>query len=704
MKVIKTTSSVKDVDSLYSLIRSVALYYKAILEDDDAVARELVSACIKATVSAKAILGKDGVGMPAGVANDFVKQLKMWADNRINWDNDLHSRRFDNVAEEYLLYLYTIILESPEDELNPRQLELVKHFDDSEFILLRCMIGYALNMGSKYGRAITIENTLRANAQMFPEDRAYYTNYIDTLEEDGYEIPSDYELQTKKVRNILEQNGITTIAGDDLLPTFHGDAELAKKNPEQYKQYLECRKYLRYQAFRAIVANLVYDNAGTPTPWNTVYRQVTTREGVYIPHDIFPNSAWTGIVEAQRTQTSASYGIVHRSPFGEEMKQIPVGNVEMNAKYTKGSTEFVCRYVKPTSREQSMVYAYTVSGNKVKSLDRFDQMRKILENVDKYRGVWMKDLKKLSTALDKYGDQLIKNAMSKSTRKKTPPKAPTPIIWRQGILAMLCEIGYQAAPRTGEDGTSSLEKGTGKRITTYALSTLKMAHLKTNPVGAHPVERAVSEEALTMANAGATTVTFMYRGKAAEPQQHTFTDTPSDGDTTSRKILMTALRGYISVLASAYKDDVEEHGHTREDLMRTALFRIPNKRIGDNLDVDSWINVINKTINSYLKNTVKFPSTFKQFRKLKATKVFMDYMDSVKAELTVDNIESHVRYGAGMSGDALGHAAGKSKAHGTMALQYYIDAMTILKYYKEVGADPSKGIANLIKDNIQDAK
>lgn len=703
MKVIKTTASIKDSASLYSLIRSVALYYKAILEDDEETARNLVKACIACTIESKPILGKEGIGIPAGTANEFVKQLRMWADQRINWDNELHARRFDNVAEEYLLYLYTVILEMPDEELNERQSEILQHFDESEFILLRSMLGYALNMGSKYGRAVTIENTLTVNAQMFPEDKAFYSKYIDSLTEDGYERPADYEINETSARNILEQNNITTIEGDDLLPTFEGLKDLAKKNPEQFKQFEAIRKFLRVQAYRAIVANLVYDNSGVPTPWNTVHRQVTTRELVYIPRDIFPNNEWTGLVEAQRTSSSSSYAISHKSPFGEDLKQVPIGNVQMNPKYTKGSTEFVCRYIKPTSQGQSVVYAYTVGANKEKNLARFDQMRTILANVDKYRATWMKDLKRLSVALDKYGNQLVKHAVSKNpdTVKIT---APTPQVWRQGILAMLCEIGYQSAPRTGEDGTSSLDKGTGKRITTYALSTLKLAHLKTEPVNAHPVLRALSDEPLSMDNAVARTIAFMYRGKAAEPQQHTFTLTPSDGDSVSRKLLMTALRGYINILANAYKIDVQEHGHTKEELMRTALFRIPNKRIGDNPDIESWVNVINKTINAYLKNTVKFPSTFKQFRKLKATKVFMDYMDSVKGELSAGNIEQHVRQGAGLSGDALGHAAGKSKAQGTMALQYYIDAMTILKYYEELGVDPSKGIGNLIKDNIQDTK
>lgn len=703
MKVIKTTASIKDSTALYSLIRSVALYYKAILEEDEETARELIRACINCTVESKSILGKEGIGIPAGVANEFVKQLKMWADQRINWDNELHARRFDNVAEEYLLYLYTVILEMPDEDLNVRQSEILAHFEESEFILLRSMLGYALNMGSTYGRAVAIENNLTANAQLFPEDKAFYTKYIDSLTEDGYERPADYELNETSARNILEQNSITTIEGDDLLPTFEGLKDLATKNPEQYKQFELVRKFLRVQAYRAIVANLVYDNEGSPTPWNIVHRQVTTREQVYIPRDIFPNAEWTGLVEAQRTQSSSSYAISHKSPFGEELKQVPIGNVQMNPKYTKGSTEFVCRYVKPTSQGQSVVYAYTLGANKEKNLARFDQMRTILANVDKYRATWMKDLKRLSVALDKYGDQLVKHATAKNPAS-VKITAPTPPIWRQGILAMLCEIGYQSAPRTGEDGTSSLDKGTGKRITTYALSTLKLAHLKTEPVGAHPVLRAVSDEPLSMDDAVARTIVFMYRGKAAEPQQHTFTLTPSDGDTVSRKLLMTAMHGYINVLANAYKLDAQEHGHTKDEIMRTALFRIPNKRIGDNPDIESWVNVINKTINAYLKNTVKFPSTFKQFRKLKATKVFIDYMDSVKGELTEGTIEHHIRQGAGLAGDALGHAAGKSKAQGTMALQYYIDAMTILRYYEELGIDPSNGIGNLIKDNIQDTK
>ena len=702
MKIVKTktTASVKDLAALYALIRAVALYYKAILDEDDEQAKALIKDCLGALSGAKEVLGKNGIGIPVSIANDFAKQLKLWADGRINWDNKLQSRRFDNVAEEFLLYLYTVLIEMPEEEMNPRQLELIGHFEDAEFTVLNSMIGYALNMGAKYSRAITIENTLRFNAHLFTEDRAHYSEYIDTLEEDGYEKPADYEIYRTRAKNILAQNGIPTINDDELLPTFAG-LEKLKKNPEQFKQYEDARKFLRVQAHRAIVANLVYDNAGQPTPWNTVYRQVTTLEDVYIPRDIFPGSSWTGMTEAVRSQTSSSYAISHRTQFGEPMEQVPVGNVEMNPKYTKGSLEFVCRYVKPTTQGESQSWAYTKAANATKKVARFEQMRKILADVDKYRNTWMKDLKRLSTALDKYNAQILKNALATKPVKVT---APTPDVWREGILAMLCEIGYQAAPRTGEDGTSSLEKGTGKRISTYALSTLKLGHLKTEPVGAHPAIRATSDEPLSMDDAHIRTVIFAYRGKAAEPQQHTFTDTPSDGDVTSRKILMTALRGYINTLALSYKFDNEEHHHTKDELLRTAMFRIPNKRIGDNPNPDSWINVINKTINTYLKNKVKFPSTFKQFRKLKATKVFMDYMDSVKAELTADNIESHVRIGAGMAGDALGHASSRNKAQGTMALQYYIDAMTILGYYSSLDATPSKSLNNLIKDNIQDSK
>jgi hypothetical protein len=342
-----------------------------------------------------------------------------------------------------------------------------------------------------------------------------------------------------------------------------------------------------------------------------------------------------------------------------------------------------------------------LAGTVKKNLERFDQMRNILTNLPTYRDRWMKDLKRLATGLDKYNTQLLKSATSKRAGRPTPPPAS---VWRLGILAMLCEIGYQAAPRTGEDGTSSVEKGTGKRINTHALSTLKFVHLKTDPITAHPVNRAVSDAPLSMDEVHIRAISFAYRGKAAEPQQHTFTDTPSDGDTVSRKLLMQVMREYLNFQAIVFKLDQAQDEKTREDLMRYALFRIPNSRSNNIEDSGAWIVVINKIINNYLKTNVKFPSTFKQFRKLKATKVFMDYMDSVKGELTAGTIEQHVRQGAGMAGDALGHAASKTKAQGTMALQYYIDAMTILKYYQELDISPSKSISNLIKDNIQDVK
>lgn len=702
MKIIgtKTTASIKDAEHLYGIVRAVSLYYGAVIEEDPDVACEMAGESALALVASKPILGKTGLGIPATIANAYVRNAKLWSKDRINWDNELQHATFENAVEEYHLFLYTVLVEGG-DDLSESQKHLFDLFDSAERALIKSMLGYILNMGRTYSRAIMVENTLKAIAQVFPENIKYFSDYIDTLEEDGFEKPADYDIQSTAARNILEQNDIVTVEGDDLLPTHNGLIELSKRNPEQYKQFQEIRKYLRYQAHRAIIGFLVYDSQCQPQVWDRTYKWVTTREGIYIPRDVFPNEGWKGLVEAQRTKDSSTYGIVHKSAFGEDLNKVPVGNVEMNASYEKGSVNFVCRYVKPNTKEQTINYIYTMAGTVKKNLDRFDQMRNILTNLDKYRGTWLKDLKRLATGLDKYNAQLIKTATSKRAGAPTPPSVS---VWRLGILAMLCEIGYQAAPRTGEDGTSSVEKGTGKRITTHALSTLKFIHLKTDPMTAHPVNRAVSEQALSMDEAYIRSITFAYRGKAAEPQQHTFTDTPSDGDTTSRKLLMQVMREYLHFQAIAFKLGQMDDEKDRDDLMRYALFRIPNSRSNNVQDSSAWIVVINKIINNYLKSNVKFPSTFKQFRKLKATKVFMDYMDSVKGELTAGTIESHVRQGAGLAGDALGHAASKTKAQGTMALQYYIDAMTILKYYQELDISPSKSIGNLIKDNIQDVK
>ena len=703
MKIIntKTTASIKDAEALYGVVRSVSLYYGAIINDDPDIACEMAGESALALVASKSILGKTGLGIPATIANSYVRNAKLWSKDRINWDNELQHSTFENAVEEYHLFLYTVLIEGG-DDLSESQKQAFDAFDSSERALLKSMLGYILNMGRTYSRALMVENTLKAIAQVFPENIKYFSGYIDTLEADGFEKPADYDIQSTAARNILEQNDIVTVEGDDLLPTHKGLEDLEKRNPEQYKQFQEIRKYLRYQAHRAIIGFLVYDSQCQPQAWDHTYKWVTTREGVYVPRDVFPNEGWKGIVEAQRTKDSSSYGISHKSAFGEDLNKVPVGNVEMNTSYEKGSVNFVCRYVKPNTKEQTINYIYTLAGTVKKNLERFDQMRNILTNLSTYRDRWLKDLKRLATGLDKYNAQLIKSATSKRGGKPTPPTAS---VWRLGILAMLCEIGYQAAPRTGEDGTSSVEKGTGKRITTHALSTLKFMHLKIEPITAHPVNRALSDTPLTMDDTYIRSIGFAYRGKAAEPQQHTFTDTPSDGDSVSRKLLMQVMREYFNFQAIAFKlGQYDDEDRTREDLMRYALFRIPNSRSNNIEDSGAWIVVINKIINNYLKTNVKFPSTFKQFRKLKATKVFMDYMDSVKGELTAGTIEQHIRQGAGLAGDALGHAASKNKAQGTMALQYYIDAMTVLKYYQELDATPSKSIGNLIKDNIQDVK
>lgn len=699
MRVINT-SSFKETEALEQLIRASALYVLVLQMEEDNLIDQCLTEILKSVSNSKPVLTRNGFGIPADVCNSFVRQLKLWLEGKIDWDVRAQETRFQSAITTFFLYLQEVIFDTEEADLNKAQLEIRQQFDPDELTFIKAILGYTLNLGRSYQSVRTIDFIIKATKELFPDVKTLI--YQQTAEDTpDYDAPADYESKVTTLKAILERNQVASIADPifgNMLATYAGLEKLKRENEGDYKQYVEIHKYLNAEAFKAIISDIVNDCDGMGNPWNAVYKRVTQYSEVYIPTSHYPNGSWTGIIEVIKTERG-DYGILYRSPYGEPLKQQPVGNIEMNSKYEKGSSQFIARYVVPNSRGLTKNYIYTLEATKTKNLDRFSETRNILDKVDEYRGKWMKDVKSLATALDSYQTKMDK---AKTPKQQLTIKGPTALQWRKGILAMICEIGYQAAPRTGERGTSSIDKGSNSRVPTYALTTLTMRHLVVDPVEYNPVNWAETGTAMSHAESNKIkSVSFNYRGKAAEPQYHTFTDVTTDGDTNSRRILMRILRSYIGQTATGYATVQED----RNDIGRQNIFKIPAARGATLEPITDWIVVVNKHVNGYLKS-LGFPATFtfKMFRKLKATKEFMDYMDSVKSQLTPENIDNHVMQGASESGRALGHAAIKRKATGTMAMQYYIVSAIVLEYYQAINATPGKRIANLIKDNINDSK
>lgn len=698
MKII-TTSSFKENEALGQLIKASALYVLTLQMEEDSLIDTGLEEILKSITASKSVLTRNGFGIPADVCNSLVRQLKLWLDGRIDWDVAAQEARFQAAITTFFLYLQEVLFDTEEEDLNKYQLQIRQQFDPDELVFMKAILGYILNLGRKYQSVRVVDAIIKTAKELFPDIKTLI--FQQTSEETpDYDTPADYESQVSTLKSILERNSIQTIPDPmmgGLLATYSGLEKLKQSNEGDYKQYLAIHKFLNAEAFKAIISDIVNDCEGIGQPWDAVHRRVTKYNQVYIPTSHYPDGNWTGIIEVIKTERG-DYGVLYRSPFGEPLKQQPVGNIEMNPSYTKGSTQFIARYVVPNSRSLTKNYIYTLEAVKTKNLDRFSETRNILDKVDSYRAKWMKDIKALSTALDSYQAKVQK---AKSD-KVDSIKGPTSIQWRKGILATICEIGYQAAPRTGERGTSSIDKGSNSRVPTYALTTLTLKHLVVDPAELNPINWADTDKLMTSADYNKiNSISFNYRGKAAEPQYHTFTDTVTDGDTNSRRILMRTLRSYVGQLATGYA----ESDMDKTVIAKQNIFKIPAARSSGLEPINDWIVVVNKHVNGYLKS-LGFPSTFtfKMFRKLKATKEFMDYMDSVKSQLTQDNIDNHVMHGASLAGRALGHAASKRKATGTMAMQYYIVSAIVLEYYQAINATPGKRIANLIKDNINDSK
>lgn len=691
-----STSSVKTNEGLYNLMRIAGLYMLATCEEEPT---KSIDALLAAMQKIKPIIKP--MGIPATDANSFNRQIKFWQSGGLDWDNTSHSRRFETSTESFFLYLQEVFFDLDVEELTEDQKSLRSAFDEQELVALKGMLGYILALSRRYTTTKFVNDVLRACSQLFSEDRELYWKYTkeeDTIAEEGYEKPADYDEQIKQLTAILSRNGVPTCDGDPLLATFEGLKKFATSNPQDYERYGKIRTFLSREAFKAVIGNIVFDNMGQPQKWSTVYNQLSrSSTKVYIPHNKMPNDQWSGIIQVVKNAKGDDC-IQYLSPYGEPLKQSPCGNVIMNPKYTEGSTEFVAQYIIPSSQAMTKVYVYTQAATSAKNAIRFNQTRNVIQNLDMYRSKWMKDLKAFDTQMEKFYAAILK--------PRSKAKLPTPEQWKNGILAMICEIGYQAAPRTGEKGSSSLDSN-GTRTPTYALTTLKIGHLILDPVECHPARWGSKEDdgEYSYPSSRIKSVSFKYKGKAAEPQYHEFSSaTPTtDGDVMAHKLLNQILTKYIANLARAYAD-MGTYALSETEIKRQQLFRIPNVRSNSEAPVNEWSIVLNRHVNEYLKKRIKFDGTFKMFRKLKATKEFMDYMDSVKGTMTAEDIDSHILHAAGLAGKALGHAAAKRKATGTMALQYYIEVNTILEYYKLLNVNPTKRVANLIKDNITDSK
>lgn len=700
-KRISTTAALDNDSTIRSIVRLIALNYfdyhrpeEYTDEDVNKILKRILELVKELKPSLKIL------GIPVAVTTAFASQTKMYLDDRIDWDDARDVKRYENAIEEFYLYLYEILVEvrNPK-ELSDKQRELYNAIDDTERLMVHCMLGYLADMGPKYKRAKMIVNTLKANANIFREDEDIMGVYRDAISEDGYTKPVDYQRNLDELAALIKRNKLKTVEGDEYTAINASLILLKEKNNPEYKRYNQLRKFLIVQAHRAIVGDLVWGCMGEPQRWDVVYRRITRGDaGVYVPIDQFPNEQWKGVVEA--TNLDGDYSIVHRSPFNEPLDKPVIGNVVMNPAYEKGSSVFVATFVVPTSGGTKQ-YAYTSSTTKSNNAERFKQTREIIDNLDAYRQRWLTHLSQFATALEAFENALEANAKS-TTKVKREVKPLTAGLWRKGMLAAICELGFQVAPRTGEKGNSTLVNG--KRVSTYALTTLQLRHITTTPTNLNPLyaNESKGEEIGKLSK-----LILSYPGKANESQSHTITARVSSGDNaTARRNLIKILDSYMRISSMSIQQSAKKL--SKAELQNQAFFKLPNMRNNNTgtaiQNADGWAEILNRHVNHYLKTDIGFPSTFKMFRKLKGTMVFMREMDKVKDKLTKANIEQYMISAGITAGDELGHAAAKRKAGCDMAMKYYIDSSAILSYFALIGATPTKKVESWVRGNIVEDK
>lgn len=684
-----------DPDAAQSILKFVTQYWiheasesLSLDTDNESILNQIINNIINSYSDAQPALGKSGLGIKQAELSGFKNQLALWQKGSIDWESSSQLNRF--LLYENLIFteIREVFVDADPTSLPKTLLTLRDSLDYDTLGLIDNLTGLILGLSKKYSSKKLVKLIRDRIKYLYPDTAQLLATGAaggeTLLYGQDYELPNGYgDLQTA-IQNILTKHPkLTKVEGYELTLDGKGLQGLNAENASDYSQYQVLTKRLKLEAYRCLMANLAM-NEGEPFKVSNLHRNMLS-DGIYIPPDLMPSANFNGFAQ-EITLDSGAKGVAYLSKFGEPLNKSIRGFVTNNDSYEQHSTSRVCTYIDPVSVGLSVNYVYTQKAETTKKTQRYGGTLGIISDLDTYRNSWMKDVKALSSAI---------------ISSKGSKQAIRPMIIRRGVLGLLCELGYQVAPRTGEKGNSTILQG--KSVATFAITTVRLRHVVTAPAKYNPAVNATQEKPDTIAKylSSVKKIIISYPGKDAQPQSHELSLSTLPNNDEGRK-LWTALVGYLALLGLQFKSHPDNYNLVDStELQREQLFKVPN---GNATSQTLWVDVHNRMLNAYIKQQVKFPEgqTFKAFRKLKATKAFADYMDSVKSELSSSNIDKFVRQGAAVAGKQLGHAAARrGTPTGDLALSYYILPSVVESYYLLVDATPTGKIAKSLKSGTE---
>lgn len=237
------------------------------------------------------------------------------------------------------------------------------------------------------------------------------------------------------------------------------DARAEYKGSAELKEYNRLRRELNAVP-KNFVANYVRQSGKALIPIAEI-KAALAKSG--IKHHTIPNG-FKGQVDDQLNFYTVA---------GKQLLQAPSGEVIMNPKYdAKLDNAYVCTSQPPFAAKPTRIY--TVDYRKGKNVVKFDVAQVLARDIEKYRKVWLKDLKAT------YSDENV-------------------------FIAHLVELIYHTSARVGNKNNASSGSAT------YGLTTLLRQHV----------------------SARGDSRTFAYSGKKAQKQKHVL----KGNDPVTRKLI-----------------------------------------------------------------------------------------------------------------------------------------------------------------------
>jgi hypothetical protein len=271
-----------------------------------------------------------------------------------------------------------------------------------------------------------------------------------------------------------------------------------ERDPEGYKEFLATNR-IKTETYKDAVRHIVR-TSGKPTMDIKKVASQLDKLGI---HHTLPVKQFVGqLDDSLKFYTSE----------GERLNGVPVGDVRMNPDWDTDHSRYYCEYKAPGAAGWSKLYQENVRKERKKA--RFAATRVMVDDLDKYRKRWRRDMKA--------------NDLTKA------------------LPALLCEIAYMVSPRIGTTGNRAIVEG--KEVPTYGLSTIMKKHVK----------------------ATGSKVTIEYVGKAGEKQSHVIEKSGDSADSSASAFVIGRIR---LLLADKKPNDLvftdeEGRGFTGQDVNR----------------------------------------------------------------------------------------------------------------------------------------